>query len=94
MSSATPTAIAAALGSRLQRADLIRELKASGQKDINSWVSLVRLDLILAAAADNPDAWKQVARLADQALLGSREVWKANPEQYITITLDQARAHL
>jgi hypothetical protein len=85
---------AATLAATVQRADLIRDLKTTGKNDVSTWVSLVRHDLIMAAASDNVDAWKQVARLADQALLGSRELWKSNPVQYITITLDQARAYL
>lgn len=95
MSSAS---IAAASASRqTSRAAILSALKASDSKDLTLWVALVRFDMLQAAAAaspSDPEPWRAISRLADAAVVSSREAWKAAPSLYLSVTLDQTRALL
>lgn len=93
-----PQALSASASMHRQtsRVSLESALKASDCKDLSLWASLVRFDVIAAAASStaSPSTWRAIASQAEAAIAGHREAWKASPTLYLSVTLDQTRALL
>lgn len=85
---------AASLAKVVAREPLAAQVKATQYKDINLLAQIIRYDYIMNCSNGTPEAWKLLERLMSNAWLVSRDTLKANPQSYISITLDQARMYL